>query len=106
MFQQLEAEGVFYDGREQYLLSALCRSHILYLSSKGGSADELSAWLSDPAAVQMRMPTAEELKKIGERKAEFDKKTYRGLLALAKGQGIKAEPMSRQEYLKRKNDVH
>jgi len=105
-YKQLEAEGVFADGREQYLLSALCRAYIFYLSSKGGSADELLAWFSCPPAVQMRMPTEEELQKIEEQKVETDQKAYQGLLALCQAQGVQVKTMTREEYLRRKNDVY
>jgi hypothetical protein len=100
-YKQLEAEGAFTDGREQYLLSALCRLYIWYLSSKGVPMDEMVACFSDPATVQMRLPTEEELKKIEKKNVERGKKFYRGLIGLAKGKGVKVKTISRQQFLEK-----
>jgi len=98
---------VFADGREQYLLSALCRLYILHLSSKsGGSSDELAAWFGNPAFVQMRVPTEEELKKFAEKKINRDKNAYRGLLAIAQTKGVKVKEVSHQEFYKEFEDVY
>jgi hypothetical protein len=103
-FQQLEAEGVFSDERNQYLLSALCRLYIFYLSSKGGSADDLATWFGNPSMVQMRMPTQEDMQKIDERKIENEKRAYRGLIAIARAAQKKKEQAAKQP--KEKNDVN
>ena len=100
-YKRLEAEGVFADSREQYLLSALCRLYIWYLSSEsGGSIDEIAAWFGYPSVVQMRLPTEEELTKIKKRKIEHDKKAYQGLIAFAEGQGKNVKSVSRQQFFK------
>jgi len=101
----LEAEGVFADERNQYLLSALCRLGILYLASKGGNADELSMGLGYPSIVQMRVPTEDDLKRIEERKAEVDKQFGRGLLAIAQSKGVEVRQISKQQFFKEFGDV-
>jgi hypothetical protein len=105
-FQQLEAEGVFADEREQYLLSVLCRLGILYLASKGGKADELTMGLGYPSAVQMRVPNEEDLQRIEEKKAEQDKQFGRGLLAIVQSKGIEVREVSKQQFFKEFGDVN
>jgi len=106
-YQQLEAEGAFVDERIQYLLSALCQLYLLYLSSKGGDAEELSLHFGEPTAVQMRKPTADDWKKIDEKKAERVRKGFEGFLALAQSKGVEVQEvsMTRQQYFKEFEDV-
>jgi hypothetical protein len=99
-FQQLEAEGVFADERNQYLLSAICRLGILYLASKGGKADELTMGLGYPSVVQMRVPNEEDLQRIEEKKMENDKQFGRSLLAIAQSKGIEVRKISKQQFFK------
>ena len=60
--------------------------------------DEMGAWFSYPAAVQMRVPTEEELKKFEEKKIEKEKKHYLGLIAIAEGNGKKVKEVSQKEF--------
>jgi len=93
------------DEREQYLLSALCRLYLLYLSTKGGDTDELMLFFGEPAAVQMRKPTAEDKAKSKKKKIERDKHFGRGLIALGEGHGVKVKTVSRQQFFKELEDV-
>ena len=106
----MEAEGAFTDGREQYLLSALCQLYLCYLASKGGSIDEMMVFFGEPAAVQMHKLTAEDKKQIEEKRAEKkekqDKQFVRGLLALGESNGVKIRKVSKAEFYKKSKDVH
>jgi hypothetical protein len=105
----LEAEGAFMDGREQYLLSALCQLYLWYLSSKGGSIDEMMVFFGEPVAVQMRKLTAEDKKQIekkqAEKKEKQDKQFVQGLLALGESKGVKIRKVSKAEFYKESKDV-
>jgi len=103
----LETEGAFADERVQYLLSALCQLSLFYLSTKGGDAEELRLHFGEPMAVQMRKPTADDWKKIDEKKEERVRKGFEGLLALAKSNGVEVQEvtMTRQQYFKEFEDV-
>jgi uncharacterized protein YcnI len=116
-FQQLEAEGVFSDERNHYLLSALCHIYIWYFSAKAEiAADELAAHFGNPYTVRMRIPTEEELKKFAERKIAKDKKVFEGLIALAQiakerkeiqeKKKSKPKPDLHQQCFKELKDVH
>ena len=106
-YQQLESEGAFVDERIQYLLSALCQLSLLYLSAKGGDAEELRLHFGEPTAVQMRKPTADDWKKMDEKKEERVRKGYEGFLALAQSKGVEVKEvtLTRQRYFKEFEDV-
>ena len=99
-YKQLETEGVFFDERIQYLLSALCQLSLLNLSTKGGDIEELMLFFGEPDAVRMRKPTAEDKAKSKKKKIEQGKNFGRGLLALGQGQGIKVKTVSKQQFFK------
>jgi len=68
--------------------------------------DDMTAWVGHPAAVQMRVPTEEELKKIDEKKTKHSKNFYRGLIAIARGHGVKVKKMSWEQYMKEMGNVN
>jgi len=75
------------------------------LAFKGVPFEESNAWFCNPANVRMRLPTEEELQKIAEKDAKNEKLLYRGLIALAKGNGVNVKTMSREEFNKKMKDV-
>ena len=87
------------------MLSALCQLYLLYISSKGGDADELMLCVGEPEAVRMRKPTAEDKKRIEKKKIDRDKKTYKGLIAIAEGGGVPVRTVSKQQFFKELEDV-
>ena len=80
---------------------------LLSLSAKGGDAEELKLHFGEPTAVQMRKPTADDWKKMDEKKDERVRKGYEGFLALAQSQGVEVKEvtLSRQQFFKEFEDV-